>query len=260
MSNKHIPTQGASRRGGAAMPLAIGLVIATTITVYAGEKRPNDGCQVDSDCRRGHCYTKQSDGQKVCVDCSSSKISETRALIQRYCKDEQRSCMGNQATVEVAEEFFSRRIETGDRCIAARRDENSSCWDGGDDEHRRAVDEAERARAFCREDLDTRKGNGQLYTCSDSTHGSRAADVANHCSAYGNACDGFSMDERVVDCAELDKSMDKTNKCIESIERLDYDCLPRLSRQRENQFSQAKKAYDTCKQILAYKKDKKLCK
>ena len=54
--------------------------------------------------------------------------------------------------------------------------------------------------------------------------------------------------------------MKDTSKCIESLERLDSDCLPRLSRQREAQFNRAKQNYDTCKEILEDKKDKKLCK
>lgn len=54
--------------------------------------------------------------------------------------------------------------------------------------------------------------------------------------------------------------MKATSKCIEAVERLDRDCLPRLSRTRASQFGNAKKAYDACKGILEYKKDKKLCK
>jgi hypothetical protein len=49
-------------------------------------------------------------------------------------------------------------------------------------------------------------------------------------------------------------------ECVEAVERLDSDCLPRLSSRRESQFGMAKKAYDTCKEILDFKKDKKLCK
>lgn len=38
------------------------------------------------------------------------------------------------------------------------------------------------------------------------------------------------------------------------------DCLPRLSSRRESQFGKAKTAYDYCKEVLTYKKDKSLCK
>lgn len=41
---------------------------------------------------------------------------------------------------------------------------------------------------------------------------------------------------------------------------MDSDCLPRLSQQREAQFRDGKKAYDFCKEVFGYKKDKKLCK
>ncbi len=54
--------------------------------------------------------------------------------------------------------------------------------------------------------------------------------------------------------------MKKTALCVDRVERLDSDCLPRLSSFRESQFNKAKKAFDSCKEILEYKKDKKLCK
>jgi len=54
--------------------------------------------------------------------------------------------------------------------------------------------------------------------------------------------------------------MTTVGKCIEAIERLDGDCLPRPSSHRETRFARAKKAYDHCKEVLAYKRDKKLCK
>ena len=54
--------------------------------------------------------------------------------------------------------------------------------------------------------------------------------------------------------------MKTVNRCIEYVERLDSDCLPSLSRSREVQYKSAKGAYDSCKDVLGYKKDKKLCK
>jgi hypothetical protein len=242
-----------------AKPIILGILIATTITVYAGDKRPNDECQEDSDCRRGHCYTKRSDSKKVCVDCSASKIEETRAKIAEYCKEDDRTCTNFPGAIEIAESVLTKRIELNDKCIAARKDENDSCWDGGDDSHRHQLAREETVRARCKEELDTRKGTGMLYTCSDSTFSSRVADVDSHCTAYGSACDGYGIDERVVDCTEIEKAMEKTGKCISAVEWLDSDCLPRLSQLRESQFGKAKKAYDSCKQILEHKKSKGLC-
>lgn len=125
--------------------------------------------------------------------------------------------------------------------------------------HREALARDETARTRCKEELDARKGNGLLYTCSDSTFRSRAEDVDNHCSSYGSGCDGFGVDDRVVDCAELEKAMEKAGKCVSAVEWLDSDCLPRLSQMRESQFAKGKKAFDTCKTILEHKKAKSLC-
>jgi hypothetical protein len=89
---------------------------------------------------------------------------------------------------------------------------------------------------------------------------SRASEVESSCSSYGKACEAWSKDDKPVDCGEIENAMKSAARCVESVERLDSDCLPRPSSRRESQFGRAKKAFDDCKEILDYKKDKKLCK
>jgi hypothetical protein len=244
---------GRSMRVGACL-VAVGI----TVDAASGTKRTAEECKDDSECARGHCYQKR-DGKKVCVDCSSSTISDFRGQIQRYCKDEPRGCTDIPRTVEVAEKYFTVRIENGDRCIAARKDENSRCWDGGDPGHKDAVDQAERARKNCYDELNTRKGNGGIYACSDSTYSSRAPDADNACDAVGRG-DEWSKDDKVVNCRDIEDAMGKADKCVVAVERINSDCLPRLSRTRETQFARGKRTYDYYKDVLAYKKSKNLCK
>lgn len=59
---------------------------------------------------------------------------------------------------------------------------------------------------------------------------------------------------------EIETAMKKTDHCVDAIERLDNDCLPRLSPFRETQFAKAKRSFDSCKELLEFEKDKKLCK
>jgi len=238
-----------------------GCLAMMAVNVYAGSgsKKTAETCGNDDECSRGHCHTKK-DGSKVCVDCSSSSISDYRGQIQHYCKDEPRKCTDVPRSEEAPESYFKTRLENGERCITARDRENRECWNGGDDEHRQALDETERGRRNCHDELNTRKGNGGIYECSDYTYSSRAGDVENHCKSYGRACEGWSKDDKQANCSEIEDEMKKTVKCVESVERLDSDCLPRLSSHRESQFSKAKKAFDHCKEVLEYKRDKKLCK
>jgi hypothetical protein len=235
-------------------------VLATTMVVYAaGTKKPNEECKADDECRKGHCYTKKSDSKQVCVDCSSSTISGYRDDVQEWCKETKRACKGS-SDLEVAESYYTTRIEANEKCIRARKGENKDCWDDGDDGHQRAVTEAETALSNCNSDFSTRKSEGTIYNCSDSSYTSKATDAQSYCNDYGNACDSMSKDSSQVDCREIESAMVKTDKCVVAVEKLDSDCLPRLSRKRETQFGKAKTAYDKCKEILAYKKDNKLCK
>ncbi|HLL20910.1 MAG TPA: hypothetical protein VK427_02215 [Kofleriaceae bacterium] len=238
-----------------------GALVALAITVYAagGSKRTAEKCTDDTECSRGHCHTKK-DGAKACVDCSASEISDLRGQIARYCKDEPRSCDRIPGATEVAEEFFNVRLENADRCVKARDEEMRRCWDGGDSDHKEALRDAEKARKICYDELNSRKGNGGIYTCSDSTYSSRASDVESACAAYGRGCDAWSKDDKLVSCSDIEEQMKKAAKCVEAVEKLDSDCLPRLSQRREAQFRDGKKAYDGCKEVLDYKKDKKLCK
>lgn len=234
-------------------------MMAATVYAGSGDKKTAETCSNDDECSRGHCHTKEN-GDKVCVDCSSSSISDFRGQIQRYCKDEPRKCTDVPNLEEASESYFTLRIENAERCIAARDRENRECWNGGDNDHKEALNDAEKSRKSCYDELNTRKGNGGIYECSDSTYSSRASDIENACKSYGRACEGWSKDEKEVSCSEIEDAMKKTAKCVEGVERIDSDCLPRLSSYRESQFSKAKKAFDSCKEVLDYKRDKKLCK
>jgi hypothetical protein len=246
----------------------IGALVAagwlTTLGVVAygagGPKKTAETCAVDDDCSRGHCYTKQN-GEKVCVDCSPSTINDYRGQIQRYCKDEPTSCERAPSTAEVPEAFYKIRLENVERCITARDRENRECWNGGDDGHKTALDQAERIRKNCYDDLNTRKGLGTIYTCSDSTYSSRASEVDSACTKQdASACNSWSKDDSIVSCSDIEDALKRVSRCVEAVDRLDSDCLDRLSRDRENQISDAKKGVDVCKDVLNYKKDKKLCK
>lgn len=241
--------------------VALTVLFFATSTAYAGDKKPNETCVADSDCRRGHCYTKKSDGQKVCVDCSSSTIERTRALNQQWCKEPPRSCDDMQSTPEASERFFTSRIEAGNRCVEAREEENRQCWDGGDEGHRDALKEAEIARRKCYDEYNTRKGTGMVYTCSDSTFNSNSQDVERYCeSNQDRACEKWSRDSYAVDCREIENVMNEVDKCVRSVENLQSACLPRLNRYRESKWEKAKKGYDYCKEVLSYKKNANACK
>lgn len=213
--------------------IVVGWAAAMGLTAFAGgSKRTAETCTEDGECSRGHCHTKENDRDKVCVDCTSSEISNYRGQIHRFCKTE-RGCSKIPQGEEVSEDFFKDRIELNDRCIAARESENKACWNGGDRGHQQQVDVTEGTRRICLEEWNTRKGLGGLYTCSDSTYATRAGEVTDACSAYGDACKAWQKDDKLVDCNDIETAMKKTDRCVDAVERLDNDCLPRLSPYRE---------------------------
>ncbi len=238
--------------------LMLGVGLLTAVTVYAAsKKKPGVECKDDDECK-GHCY-KKGNGKEVCVDCSSSTIGNARGRIKRYCKEELRSCKRLGSETEVSQEIFEDRIESGDNCIKAREAENKDCWGGGDRGHKQAVDEAGAARKTCYDEWNTRKSTGFLFTCSQSTYSSKSRDVDRYCSAYGKGCASWRKDDKKADCDDIEDALEDTDKCVDAVESLDSSCLPRPSRPRKRQFEAAQNALDYCKEVLRYKKDKKLC-
>ncbi|MEO8706243.1 MAG: hypothetical protein ABI867_39805, partial [Kofleriaceae bacterium] len=85
-------------------------------------------------------------------------------------------------------------------------------------------------------------------------------DADKYCGAVDSACERLAKDAVIVNCTDLDDAVTAAGRCVSAIEQLDGDCLPRLSSRREAQFARGKKAYDQCRDILAYKKANSLCK
>lgn len=232
---------------------------------HASDKKDaGEDCSSDDECK-GHCYERKTDGKHVCVDCSPDKISEMRAKVAKYCKDAReypRKCDDGtfKNDQEAPEDFFNKRIENNKTCIDVRTEENEKCWDGGDDDHKQQVEDAERSKKNCSDELNTRKGNGMIYSCSDSTWESQTRNLEEKCEAYDKGCEEWKKDDEAVDCGHIEEARDKTNKCVEAVEKLDSDCLPRLGSRRERTFNLAKKAYDYCREVLEYKHSNSLCK
>lgn len=103
--------------------LVVGCIAIVAISAQAGgPKKTAESCTKDDDCSRGHCYTKQN-GDKVCVDCSSSDIGNYRGQIQRYCKDEPRGCTNIPSTDEAprtTSRFGSTTVNAASRPAMAR--------------------------------------------------------------------------------------------------------------------------------------------
>jgi hypothetical protein len=254
--------QGRNRRRWFGLAGLTAMCIAVTVYAAGGTKRTSETCANDGECDKGHCYTKKN-GDKVCVDCSPDTIARTRDLTDKWCKDASnfpRKCDNIPQTQEASEAYFKLRIANNDQCISIRKDENSACWNGADQGHRDQVDEAERGRKNCYDELNTRSGNGGIYTCSDSTYTSEAAATESTCRSWGKGCEDWSKDDKVINCREVEDAIKNTDNCVVAVQRLDSDCLSRVSSYRDSQFSKAKKAYDNCKDILAYKTTNKFCK
>ena len=206
---------------------------------------------------KGHCY--QGKSQKKCVDCSPSTIKDARSEIDIWCDNTKKTCSECRKD-ELWDEEFKTSIDAFRKCINARTIENKQCWDGGNPEHEEVVRNNERGKKNCEDLLSDCKSKGLVFTCSESSWGSRRAEVDKWCEGGRDlTCKGWSKDDTKIDCRAVEESMKAAESCKGSLDSMKSSCLDRFSDKRERQRETAVRGYDACKDILDYKRGKSLC-
>jgi hypothetical protein len=238
--------------------LFVCLILFSSTAYPDDKKKPNEACTDDSECK-GHCYTKKSDGTKVCVDCDPNTIEETRREISKF-KETPKPCPTCQQD-EVSEDIYKTSIEAYKSGIEWRKKENEKCWDGGNQGHKDAVEQAENAKRNCEDALSACKDKGLTFTCSESTYNSKNADTQTNCTDdMDRLCDGWSKDATKVDCRAIEEMRSKADRCKSVIDSLKSTCLDRLSERRQRQRDKADKGYYYCNDLVQYKQSNSACK
>lgn len=222
----------------------------------AQAKKAGETCTQDSECK-GHCY--QGKTQKKCVDCSPSTIASARKEIDVWCDSTKKTCRECKKD-ELWEEEFKVSIDAFRKCIDARNTENKECWDGGNPEHQEVVRNNEQGRKNCEDLRSDCKSKGLLFTCSESSWGSRSAEVDKWCAGGRElTCKAWSKDDTKIDCRSVEEIMKAGDSCKAALDSMKSSCLDRFSEKRERQRETAVRGFDGCKEILDYKRGKSLC-
>ncbi len=97
--------------------------------------------------------------------------------------------------------------------------------------------------------------------CGQSWHRSLQDDVDYHCKVP-RTCDGniARLDNEKVDCQELEKLLEQNRKCMLARNKINEACFKGGDKVHRDKLRDETNAYQTCQDLLAYKKSRGLCK
>lgn len=240
-------------------------VLFAFVTIADAQKKDGDRCEKDSECETKVCSSGKCD---PCPDrnncpppgtCSESELSGYRNEVTRYCKGPERSCKDEQFNEDEEDcGDLKARLESADYCVRARDDVMQRCFKGGDDNHRRERQTCADVRDRCREMISYKRGVNSCYSCSPSDYRSYREDQRRACDKTVT-CDD-RKDDAKVNCGKLEEKWQNGKECLKAQNYILERCFDsRRNSRRERWHREAERAVEHCKDVLDYKREKKLC-
>lgn len=243
---------------------AIGILFAS-INVADAQKKGGEHCEKDSECETKVCSSGKCD---PCPDrnncpppgtCSDSEQSSYQNEVTRWCKGPERKCPDssfNEDEIDCSD--LKARFEVAENCVKARDDAMQRCFKGGDDRHRNERSTAAGVRDHCRELTSYKRGVHACYHCSHSDYDSYRNDQRRACEKPMN-CDE-RRDDAKVHCSKIEEKWQNGKECLKAQNYTVDRCFDgRRNSRRERWQKEAERAVENCKEVLDYKRDKKLC-
>lgn len=248
----------------------VGVVLMCLILTLAAEaraqKKGGETCEKDSECATNVCASGKCD---PCPDrsncpppgtCSDSDYGSFRDEVERWCKGPERSCQSiagfDETEVDCSD--LKARLEVAEKCVKARDDVMSHCFKGGDDAHQKERSNAADVRNSCQELIRHKQGVNSCYDCSPSDYSSYTDDLRRACDKT-TSCDE-SKDETKVECNKIEEKWNNAKECLNARNYIVDRCLGgHRNSKRELSKQKSEAAIANCKEVLDYKRDKKLC-
>lgn len=240
-------------------------ILLALSTIAEAQKKGGERCEKDSECELKVCSSGKCD---PCPDrnncpppgmCSESDLASYRRDVEKYCKELDRKCSHVQFSEDETDcSDLKARFEVAEKCVKARDDVMQRCFKGGDDAHVTERRNATEVREQCREMISYKRGVNACYNCSPSDYNSYREDQR-------RACDKTIIceerkDDAKVNCSKIEEKWQNGKECQKAQEYIVGRCFDgRRNSRRERWRQDAERAVDNCKEVLDYKRDKKIC-
>jgi hypothetical protein len=263
--------------------IAIGSVVVLlsgTATDLPGQplKRVNEVCD-QLPCESGLYCVQTKEGPKKCSTCDQSKLNSLTGNVDTYCKSfgegwtpassaEYQAALADDGRVLV--DVFDTMLESAKKCKEAREYREGQCWDRGDADHRRAIDQVSVSIDRISAHKTQMIGAKRVYYGSKSTYQSNLSAFRSKCELnfpdinQKLAVMNSEQDKKnKVSCSDIEKYSNDCERCFNSAkDLLNYGFAGSSSKFPEEYSKAYSNAEDTVKkaqELLKTVKDKNLC-
>jgi hypothetical protein len=247
-------------------------VVATSVTAWTllavadGPKKGGETCKDNDECQTNVCDDGKCD---PCPDrnncpppgtCTEDDLRTKQEQVDELCKSEDRpnSCPGAFDQKDISCVHLKEMKKNGELCVQARNTVMNDCFKTGNDSHREQRDTVQDNVKHCQEMIDYKTGVGACFSCSDSDYQEYEGKRRDAC-AKDRICEEEENDEK-IDCDKIEEKIKNSQGCIDSVKELVDECFDGKEKtDRQTLREKSESAAEHCKEVLEYKKDKKLC-
>lgn len=261
------------------MLIVIVTLIGSTHPLRADEfRKVNEVCDQMA-CESGLYCVETRDNKKKCATCEQSKLATLSTAVDTSCKT-----FGEGWTPEASEEYkqglasdgrvlvdvFDKMLDAAKQCKEARTTRENECWKGGDDEHKKAIEQVSNSIGRIADHKNKMIGDRRVYYGSSSTYRDRLNTFKSKCDAnfpdINQKLDVLNNEQNKgnkVSCSDIESHSNACERCYNAAKDLLNDGFSNSSSKFPDEYDQTyKKAEDTvkkAKELLTTVKGKSLC-
>ena len=248
--------------------LAVLVCLFVLNTFAYAQKEVLADCESDSDCKSGNCVTLRS-GDKKCSNCDQDDLDDYTSVVDNYCKDLDKGLLGYSdlekefgSKNEVSLQILHYRHKTCKDCYDARSKRENTCWNGGDDGHKKQMEELVKSMNYLERMISDKSSAKLAYSCEPATFDDIEEDMNENCKELDALFEKYGINNNQEgDCGEIEDLIDQCIDCREAWEYMISNCFKNgASDVRMKRLAEIQDMEKIAKETLAAKKSGNLCK
>ncbi|HTI07026.1 MAG TPA: hypothetical protein VL832_00685 [Puia sp.] len=245
---------------------------------HAQLKKVNEECD-QMPCESGLTCVELKSGKKKCSLCDQSTSNSMTENVDNACKafgegwtpesnDDYKDALAADGRVLV--DVYDKMLENAKKCKEARENRESKCWGGGDDDHKKAIQQVADGIQRMADHKYRMIGAKRVYYGSKSTYESRLSTFKSKADLnfpdMNQKLDIMNNDQdkgNKVNCSDIERIRDDAERCVNAAKDLLYDgfsnSLDKFPDEYNDVFTKAMDTMKKAKDLLDTVKNKSLC-
>jgi hypothetical protein len=241
-------------------------------------RKVNQPCS-DLPCESGLTCVETRDEGKKCATCSQSDLEGYSRAIDDMCKtfgegwtpsksEEYQAALAPDGRVRV--DVYDTMLDKAKACKQARESREGRCWNGGDDRHKKALNEIGDSISRIADHKGTMIGARRVYYCQTSTYVGRLSTFNSKCQLNFPDMDQKLTiytkdlnDSKTVPCSDVERYRNDSERCVDAGKDLLYDGFSDSSYKIPEEYSitygKAREVFKKGKDVYDTAKGRTLC-